>query len=133
MCNLNKCEAYYGLIFLSLSVSDFQWLVSGAHKDIVVFLLNSTKKKVYLLQASVYVRSGACVSAMKDREKEIANKSNWWHICGFWMVIPFVYPSGRCNSDNQLPTITFLFFQRGHRLLLEHPWAYVQTKPAVVL
>lgn len=76
MCNLNKCEAYNGLVFLSLSVSDFQWLVSGAHKDIVVFLLNSTKKKVYLLQASVYVRSGACVSAMKDREKEIANKSN---------------------------------------------------------
>ncbi len=75
MCNLNKCEVYYGLISLSLSVSDFQWLVSGARKDIVVFLLNSTKK-FYLLQASVYVRSGAYVSAMKDREKEKANKSN---------------------------------------------------------
>ncbi len=75
MCNLNKCEAYYGFVFLSLSVSDFQWLVSGTNKDIVFFLLNSTKK-IYLLQASVYVRSGACVSAMKNRAKEIANKSN---------------------------------------------------------
>lgn len=77
MCNLNKREAYYALVFsLLLSVSGFQWLVLEAHKDIVVFLLNSTKKG--LLSAGQCVREVMClrVYTMKDRGKEIANKSN---------------------------------------------------------
>ncbi len=61
MCNLNKCEAYYGFVFLSLSVSDFQWLVSGANKDIVFFLLNSTKKDLPSAGQCVREVRGLCV------------------------------------------------------------------------
>lgn len=52
-------------VSLLLSVSDFQWLMSGAHKDIVFFLLNSKKKG--LLSAGQCVLEVMCLCVYNER------------------------------------------------------------------
>lgn len=81
----------------------------------MVYLLNSTKRGTFCGPACVCGHVLVCTM----KEKEIANKSNWWLQCGFQMVIPVIYPSGRYISDNRrchyIP-----IFQSSHQSTGEH-------------